>query len=97
MMLDIFSMLLCLYCEPDDTLDIISLLSSDVKDGTRIHEGILYCKDCQRFYMIKDEILFLSLDNIREKEEELSFLSKWKSDLPENIVYTCKPWNLAVN
>ena len=94
-MLDIFSMLLCLYCEPDETLELHSLLSSELENGkTRIHEGIIFCKECKRFYMIKDEILYLSPDHIREKDEELKFLNKWKFDIPEEIIYTARPWSL---
>ena len=96
-MLDIFSMLLCLYCEPDETLELFPLLSSEIEGNkTRIHEGVIFCKQCKRFYMIKDEILYLSPDGIREKEEELDFLNKWKPDLPEVIIYSAKPYNLAI-
>ena len=88
-------MLLCIYCEPEKTLELIPLLSSEIDKETRIHEGIIFCSECHRFYMIKDEILYLSPDNIREQDEELIFLSKWKSDLPEKIIYASKPYNLA--
>ena len=95
MMLDMFSMLLCLYCAPKETLELYPLLSSENDIGTRINQGIIYCNSCKRFYMIKDEILYLSLDKLREKEDELSFLQEYKSDLPEKIIFEAKPYNLV--
>ena len=95
MMLDVLSLLLCLYCGPKETLEIYPLQTTESEDGVRIHQGCLYCSSCKRYYIIKDEILYLSQDNLREKEEELEFLQEWQSDLPEKIVFKGEPWNLT--
>ena len=70
MMESLFPMLMCPYCgerPPNPQLELHKLRTSEIKDhGTRIHEGVVYCKGCTRYYSIRDEILFMSLDRIRE-------------------------------
>ena len=58
-MLDIFSMLRCPYCEPDQTLHLLPLVQSQTEQGMRINQGIIFCAHCNRYYIIKDEIAFL--------------------------------------
>lgn len=33
-------------------------------------------------------------DDLRNKEEDLSFLMKWKHSLPETLLYEAKPFHL---
>ena len=57
-------------------------------------DGILYCKKCSRFYPIIDEIPIMLPDELREKEKDLQFLTKWKHSIPENILTNSNPWHL---
>lgn len=57
-------------------------------------DGILYCKKCSRFYPIIDEIPIMLPDELREKEKDLQFLTKWKHSIPEEILKNSNPWHL---
>ena len=57
-------------------------------------DGILYCKKCSRFYPIIDEIPIMLPDELREKEKDLQFLTKWKQSIPEEILTNSNPWHL---
>jgi uncharacterized protein YbaR (Trm112 family) len=59
-----------------------------------IIEGILYCKKCLRFYPIIDEIPIMLPDELREKENDLKFLNKWKNNIPQKILNNANPWHL---
>jgi len=59
-----------------------------------IVEGLLVCPKCNRYYPIIDEIPHMLPDELREKEEDLGFLEKWKDKIPEKILYEGKPFNL---
>jgi uncharacterized protein len=59
-----------------------------------IIEGILYCKKCLRFYPIIDEIPIMLPDELREKENDLEFLNKWKNNIPQKILNNANPWHL---
>jgi hypothetical protein len=41
-----------------------------------------------------DEIPVMLPDNLRNKKEDVEFLEKWKSKLPERVVHGGKPWSL---
>ena len=56
--------------------------------------GVLYCPNCGRWYPIIDEIPRMLPDRLRRKSEDLKFLKKYASRLPEKIVYSGKPWSL---
>ena len=96
-MVDILNLLYCLYCAPKESLELFPLQTTEYKEGVRVNQGCLYCTSCTRFYIIKDEILYLSQDNLRQKDEELDFLQEWQTDLPEKVVFQSKPWNLTTN
>lgn len=59
-----------------------------------IIEGLLYCKECLRFYPIIDEIPIMLPDELREKEKDLEFLNKWKNNIPQKILNNANPWHL---
>jgi uncharacterized protein YbaR (Trm112 family) len=59
-----------------------------------IAEGILYCSNCNRWYPIIEEIPQMLPDELRDKNKDLSFLSKWKDKTPLKIVEGGKPYNL---
>lgn len=70
---------------------------NEIKDNEKvivIIDGILYCKKCSRFYPIIDEIPIMLPDELREKENDLQFLKKWKNCIPEDILKNSNPWHL---
>ena len=59
-----------------------------------IHEGVLFCDECSRFYPIIEEIPIMLPDELRKKEEDLEFLKKNSKSLPEKIIKNGNPWHL---
>jgi uncharacterized protein YbaR (Trm112 family) len=74
--------------------DIRGDVNKDKEKVIIIIEGILYCKKCLRFYPIIDEIPIMLPDELREKEKDLQFLNKWKSNIPQKILNNANPWHL---
>ncbi len=72
----------------------LELLEFDT-EGDTIREGILLCSACERYYPIADEIPVMLPDNLRSRKEDLAFLEKWKSRIPDRTVNQGKPWNLT--
>ena len=71
----------------------LDLLEFEVK-GDVIVEGMLTCSECGRYYPIIDEIPVMLPDNLRNKKEDLGFLERWGTKLPDKIVHGGKPWSL---
>ena len=59
-----------------------------------INEGLLVCPECDRWYPIEDEIPQMLPDDLREAREDLSWLQKWKDQVPEKILTHGKPFRL---
>ncbi len=59
-----------------------------------ISEGAIFCSECSRFYPIIDEIPIMLPDELRDKEQDMEFLKKYKDHLPEKIVNKGSPWHL---
>jgi uncharacterized protein YbaR (Trm112 family) len=59
-----------------------------------IVDGALFCTDCNRFYPITDEIPVMLPDDLRNKSEDIDFLTKFRDKLPEKIVKQGKPVHL---
>jgi len=55
----------------------------------------LRCPKCGRWFPIMDEIPILLPDEMRNKKEDLEFLSKYREKLPREVVAEGKPWNLS--
>jgi uncharacterized protein YbaR (Trm112 family) len=60
-------------------------------EGDLIVDGALFCTQCGRFYPIIDEIPVMLPDDLRNRNEDLDFLAKWRDKLPEKIVKQGKP------
>jgi len=72
-----------------------STKKGDVVRWTEIYTGVLFCEKCNRWYPIIDEIPVLYPDELRKKDEDLRFLQKYETRLPEKIVRDGKPFNLS--
>lgn len=64
------------------------------EEKEEIVEGLIVCPKCFRWYPIRDEIPEMLPDQLRNREEEISFLKKWKDKIPSKIVKEGKPFNL---
>jgi uncharacterized protein YbaR (Trm112 family) len=59
-----------------------------------ISEGVLLCSKCSRFYPIIEEIPIMLPDELRNKQQEIEFLTNTKKNLPEKIITMANPWHL---
>ena len=88
------SMLNILACPMDKhyPLELFQIIS----EGQIVKEGILFCVNCKRYYLITDEIPIMLPDELREKQKDLDieFLKKWQNKLPEKIIKEGNPWHL---
>lgn len=71
----------------------LSLIELNVR-GDVIVDGVLTCTACGRYYPIIEEIPVMLPDNLRNKKEDIGFLERWSTKLPENVVRGGKPWSL---
>ena len=71
----------------------LELLEFNV-NGEVIVDGVLLCSECGRYYPIVEEIPVMLPDNLRNKRDDLAFLGKWGSRLPEKVIHGGKPWSL---
>ena len=72
----------------------LELLEFDVR-GDVIVDGVLLCTDCGRYYPIIDEIPVMLPDDLRNKNEDLQFLKRWRERLPPDVVQKGQPYNLS--
>jgi uncharacterized protein YbaR (Trm112 family) len=67
----------------------------DINSETdNVIEGILFCTKCNRYYPIKEEIPVMLPDELRKRQEDLDFLHKWQSRIPEKVIKQGNPWHL---
>ena len=59
-----------------------------------IESGLLYCSKCNRWYPIEEDIPRMLPDNLRNRDEEISFLIKYREKIPINILNNGKPFNI---
>jgi len=57
-------------------------------------EGAIYCTKCSRFYPIIEEIPIMLPDELRDKNQDIAFLKRNQSTLPEKITKQALPWHL---
>jgi len=71
----------------------LEIFESNYKDQT-VLEGAIYCTKCSRFYPIIEEIPIMLPDELRDKNQDIEFLKKNQSKLPEKITKQASPWHL---
>jgi uncharacterized protein YbaR (Trm112 family) len=86
------SMLDILAC-PIDKHYPLELVEIESKDDL-VREGILVCNKCNRYYPIMEEIPVMLPDELRKKAEDLEFLHKWQSRIPDKVIKQGNPWHL---
>jgi uncharacterized protein len=59
-----------------------------------VSDGAIFCSKCSRFYPIIDEIPIMLPDELRDKNQDMEFLKKYRENLPEKIVNKGLPWHL---
>ncbi|MCV0412007.1 Trm112 family protein [Nitrosarchaeum sp.] len=64
------------------------------EENNIVSEGALFCPKCSRFYPIIEEIPIMLPDELRNKKQEIEFLTNNKKNLPEKIITMAKPWHL---
>jgi len=64
------------------------------EEKEEITEGLLVCTECNRWYPISDEIPQMLPDDLREAKEDLEWLGKWKSQVPEKVLNQGQPFRL---
>ncbi|MCD6154460.1 MAG: Trm112 family protein [Candidatus Verstraetearchaeota archaeon] len=60
-----------------------------------VNEGLLVCPQCNRWYPIIEEIPHMLPDELRDKDEDLAFLRKYREKIPRKVLLEGKPWNLS--
>lgn len=91
---DVQRKLLDILACPIDKHHPLELMEFSLRGEEVIVDGALVCSECGRYYPIIDEIPVMLPDNLRNKKEDLGFLEKWSSKLPEKVVHGGKPWSL---
>ncbi len=71
-------------------LEIFELISK----GEVVSDGAIFCPKCSRFYPIVEEIPIMLPDELRDKNQDIEFLKKYKNTLPRKIVSEGLPWHL---
>ena len=64
-------------------------------EGDKVVSGAILCDKCGRFYPIIDEIPVMLPDELRNKKEDLEFLTQWRAQLPAEVVQKALPHNLS--
>jgi len=85
----ILDILVCPICKHTS----LEMFQIKVKDEV-ITEGSLFCPNCSRFYPIIEEIPIMLPDELRDKKQDIDFLTRNKDKLPEKIINEGIPWHL---
>ncbi len=64
------------------------------EEKDEIVEGVILCPKCNRWYPIRDEIPEMLPDELREENEDIPFMKKWKDKFPKKTLTEGKPFNL---
>jgi len=86
------SMLDILACPIDKfyPLELFEIIS----ESETVKEGVLFCSKCRRYYPIIGEIPVMLPDELRERHNDIEFLKKWQSKIPDKVIKQGNPWHL---
>jgi uncharacterized protein YbaR (Trm112 family) len=65
------------------------------EEKEEIVEGLIVCQNCLRWYPIIEEIPHMLPDELRERDEDLKFIIKYKDRIPDRVLKEGKPFNLG--
>ena len=65
------------------------------EESDEIVSGILICPKCNRWYPIIEEIPHMLPDDLREENEDVAFLRKWKEKIPQRTLAEGRPFKLS--
>lgn len=71
----------------------LNLVEFNSKDEI-VSDGVIFCSECSRYYPIIEEIPIMLPDELRDKNQDIEFLNKFKNTLPDKIVSKGSPWHL---
>ncbi|HEX5458261.1 MAG TPA: Trm112 family protein [Candidatus Nitrosotalea sp.] len=71
-------------------LELVELSSKDEV----VSEGMIFCSKCSRYYPIIEEIPIMLPDELRDKSQDIEFLTKHRDTLPDKIITKGVPWHL---
>lgn len=71
----------------------LEIFESNSKEDI-VLEGAIYCTKCSRFYPIIEEIPIMLPDELRDKNQDIAFLKRNQSTLPEKIIKQALPWHM---
>ena len=86
---DLMELLACPMCRSEE-LELMVLAES-----VEIDEGVIACGGCGRYYPIIDTIPVMLPDQLRDREEDLSFLTRWQRKLPRRVALEGRPHSLG--
>jgi uncharacterized protein YbaR (Trm112 family) len=78
---------------PIDKYFPLELLEFTSKDEI-VSEGVIFCSKCSRYYPIIEDIPIMLPDELRDKNQDIEFLKKYKNTLPDKISSNGAPWHL---
>jgi uncharacterized protein YbaR (Trm112 family) len=78
---------------PIDKHHPLELLELTSKDEI-VSEGVIFCSECSRYYPIIEEIPIMLPDELRDKNQDIEFLNKFKNIIPDKITTKGLPWHL---
>lgn len=62
-------------------------------EDQEVVEGLIVCKQCNRWYPIIEEIPYMLPDELRDGKDDLPFLRKWKDRFPQEVLREGRPFN----
>jgi uncharacterized protein YbaR (Trm112 family) len=71
----------------------LDLLSFQAEEG-EIIEGLIMCSECERWFVIRDGVPEVFPDALRDENEDLPFLEKWRAMIPRTTLLSGKPFSL---
>ncbi|OGL45633.1 MAG: hypothetical protein A2161_02930 [Candidatus Schekmanbacteria bacterium RBG_13_48_7] len=96
MNLNIFDFLQCPFCA-NSIMELFPIEQkkerTDIKQSGYVISGVIYCMKCFRWFPIREGILSMMPDTLRDIKE-IEFLKKYHERLPEKILFHSKPFSI---
>lgn len=60
------------------------------RESREIEEGVIICPKCSRWYPVLVGVPHMLPDEMRDKNQDLTFLEKWREKIPLNVLKRCE-------